>query len=58
MCQFWGETDNFEFFDLNLPKNGFWDWNLENLSLDPGSAPPRYHEHQLSVKKTTLNSLA
>ena len=23
MCQFLGKTDNLEFFDPNLPKNGF-----------------------------------
>ena len=50
MCQFWGKTDNFDFFGRNLPKNGFWDRNFKTLSPDLESAPPRYHVCQFSVK--------
>ena len=28
MCQFSGETDSFDFFDPNMPKNSFWSWYL------------------------------
>ena len=48
MCQFSGKTSNFEYLGPNLPKNGFWGRNLKNLCL--GSAPPRYHVRQFSVK--------
>ena len=34
MCQFSGKTDKFDFFDPNLPKNGFWGQNFEKLSPD------------------------
>ena len=30
LCQFLGKTDNFEFFDSNLPKNGIRVGNSEN----------------------------
>ena len=42
--------DNFDFFDPNLAKNGFWSWNFKNLSPDLESALPRYHVCQFSVK--------
>ena len=32
MCQFSGKTNNFDFFGLNLPKNGFFGLNLRKLS--------------------------
>ena len=50
MCPFSGKTDNFEFFDPNLPKNWFWGWNFKNLSADSRSAPSRDHVCQFSVK--------
>ena len=50
MHQFSDKTDNFEFLSPNLPKNGFWGRSFKNLSLDSESAPPMYHECQVSVK--------
>ena len=44
------KTDNFDFLGPSLPKNGFWDRNFKNLSLDLESAPPRYHVSQFLVK--------
>ena len=41
---------NFNFFDPNLLKNGFWGRNFKNLSADSRSAPPRDHVCQFSVK--------
>ena len=38
----------FNFFGLNLPKNGFWGRNFENP--DSESAPPRYHACEFSDK--------
>ena len=48
--QFPDKTDNFEFFDQNLPKNEFWGRNFKNLSLDSESASLRYCVHQFSDK--------
>ena len=31
--QFSGETNNFDFFDQNLPKNDFWGRTFQNLSV-------------------------
>ena len=50
MYQFSGKTDNFDFFNSNLPKNGFWGWNFKKLSADSRSAPPRDHVCYFSVK--------
>ena len=50
MCQSSGKTNNFDFLDPNLPKNGFWGRNFKNRSPDSESAPPRYHVHQFPVK--------
>ena len=50
VCQFSGETNNFDFFNPNLPKNGFWGRNFKNLSADSGLLPPRDHVCQFSVK--------
>ena len=50
MCQFSGKTDNFDFFWLNLPRNGFWGRNFKNLSPDSESPPPRFHMCQFSVE--------
>ena len=49
MCHLLYKTDNFDFFDANFPKNGFWGWNFEKLSLDAELAP-RYHVCQFSGK--------
>ena len=48
--QFLDKTDNFEFLGPNLPKNGFWDQNFKNLSLDLESASLRCYVHQFSDK--------
>ena len=48
--QFSDKTDNFEFLGPNLPKNGFWDQNFKNLSLDLESASLRCYVHQFSDK--------
>ena len=50
MCQFSGKTENFDFSNLNLPKNEFWGWNFKNLSADSRSALPRDHVCLFSVK--------
>ena len=50
MCQFSGKTNNFDFFDPNLLKNGLWGRNFKNLNADLRSAPPRDHVCQFSVK--------
>ena len=51
MCQFSDKTDKFDFLGPNLPKNGFWGPNFQNLSLDLESAPPKYHVSQFSGKR-------
>ena len=50
VCQFSSKTNNFDFFDLNLPKNWFWGWNFKNLSAGSRSAPSRDHFCQVLVK--------
>ena len=50
VCQISDKTNNFDFLNPNLPKNGFWGWNFKNLSLDSESAPPRCQVCQFSVK--------
>ena len=42
MCQFSGKTDNFDFFDKNLPKNGFWGLNFKKLSAGFESVSPKF----------------
>ena len=54
MYQFSGRTDNFDFFDPNLPKKGFWGQNFEILSLESESAPSIYHECQFADKTNNL----
>ena len=49
---------NFDYFGPNLPKNGFWERNFENLSPDLESAPPRYHVCHFQAERTTLTFLA
>ena len=48
--KFSGKTNNFDFFDTNLPKNGFWVRNFENLSRDSESTTPSYHVYLFSGK--------
>ena len=48
--------DNFEFFDPNLPKNGFWGRSLKNLSLDLESTSPKYHVCQFFSQNGQLLS--
>ena len=50
VCQFLGETNNFDFFGPNLPRNEFWVQNFKNLSADSGSTHPRYYVCQFSGK--------
>ena len=50
MYQFTDKTDNFELFDQDLPKNGFWGRNFKNLNLDSESASLRYSVHHFSDK--------
>ena len=49
--------DNFDFLGPNLPKNGFWDQNFKNLSLDSESASLRCYVHQFSDKKDNFEFL-
>ena len=34
MCQVLGKTDNFDFLDPSMPRNGFWGQNFKNLNAD------------------------
>ena len=53
VCQFSAKLDNFDFFGLNLAKNGFSQiWP----SLDSESALPRYHVYQFSIKTENFGS--
>ena len=42
--------DNFDFFDPNFPKNGFWGRKVKNLSPNSEWAPPRYLVNHFSIK--------
>ena len=55
--QFSDKTENFEFLDPNLPKNGFWGRNFKNLSLDSESASLRCYVHQFSDKTDNFEFL-
>ena len=44
--QFPVRTDNFDIFDPNLPKSGFWGRYFKNLSPDLESALPRFQVYQ------------
>ena len=55
--QFSDKRDNFEFLGLNLPKNGFWGRNFNNVSLDLESASLRYYVHQFSDKTDNVEFL-
>ena len=50
MCQFSVKTENFDFFDPNLPKNEFFRRIFKIISRDSESTSPRYHVCQFSVK--------
>ena len=50
MRQFSDKTDNFDFLGPNFPKNGFWDRNFKNISLDSELTPSKCHVCQFSVK--------
>ena len=50
MCQFSGETDSFDFFDPNMPKNSFWSRYFKNLNADSRLAPSRDQVCQFLVK--------
>ena len=43
------KTDNFDFFDPNLPENRIWGRNFKNLIMDSEFALSRYHVCQFSV---------
>ena len=45
------------FFDPDLPKNGFWGWNFENLTSDSESGPPRFHVCRFSGKMDSFHFL-
>ena len=49
------KRDNFDFFDLNLPKNKFWGRNFKHLSPDSESTLPRCHVCQFSVKTNNFD---
>ena len=55
VCQFSAKVDNLDFFDPNLPKDGFWSRNFKNLIPDSESALPRYHVYQFSVKRDNFD---
>ena len=57
VCQFSGKTDNFVFFDTNLPKSGFWARNFENLSPDSESSTSSYHVKRSIDKTDNLGEL-
>ena len=50
MRQFSGKTDNFDFYDPNFPRNGFWGRNFKNLTVGSKSTPTQYHVCQFSFK--------
>ena len=56
MCQCSGNTDNFDFFGPNLPKNKFWGPNFKKKSLGLKSIPPSSLMCQFSVKINNFES--
>ena len=54
-CQFSGKTENFGFFNPNLPINDMWGQNFKNRSPDSESALPRYQVCQFSVKTNSFD---
>ena len=57
MYEFSDKTNNFEFLGPNLTKNGFWDQNFKNLSLDSKSASLRSCVRQFSDKTNNFEIL-
>ena len=57
MYQFSDKKGTFDFLGPNSPKNGFWDRNFKNLSLDSESTSLRYYVHQFSNKTDTFDFL-
>ena len=58
-CPFSGKTDNFAFFDPNLPKNELWGRNFKNPS--PGSGNLQFQDTMcvnFRLKQITLTFLA
>ena len=53
--QFLKKSGNFDFFGPNMPNNGFWGRNFENLSPDAESAPPRYHVNLFTAKTNNFD---
>ena len=51
--KFSGKMNNFNFFDENLPKKGFWGRNFKIVSPDSESPSLKYYAHQFSGK--TIN---
>ena len=51
------KTNNFDLFDQNLLKYGFWGQNFKNLNLDLESVSLRYCEHQFSDKTENFEFL-
>ena len=57
MYQLSDKMDNFDFSGPNLPKNGFWDRNFRNFSLDLESASLRHYVRQFSDKRDNFEFL-
>ena len=57
MHQFSDKTGNLEFLGPDLPKNGFWDQSLKNITLDLESASSRYYVYQFSDKTDNFEFL-
>ena len=51
------KNEQLDFFDQNLPKNGFWGQILKILSPDSESASLRYCVHQLLDKTNNFEFL-
>ena len=58
MCQFSAKQSNFEFFGLNLPKNGFRFWYSENYCWNKNQKPRDNTCTNFQVKQTALTFLA
>ena len=52
------KTGNFEFLGLNLSKNGFWDRNFKNCSVDSESTTLRYYVQHFSDKTVKFEFLS
>ena len=58
VCQFSAKMYNFDFFDLNLPKNGFMFWNSENYCRNKNQHPQDTMCANFQAKRTTSSFLA